>query len=387
MVLFTELMAAIEPHLGGQRDKAAFMRDMLERLSAVPESQWFNTRATAPGGDHADSSLRKFYSRGISKKLAKRMLDNPTRDNFVDSLNYVNDIETESANEVKAALAEAVQPFTDIELNEDNVGNVLFDLFQQSFNFIVNPALENDRTIAEATKVSELAKGKHGTRLLEECKHTCSNNGCGCHLATTSGQGVSAPLYGVVRIAGPSRDYENLIALCPSCFQSYVLGHKKADETALKANKQAQVRAANARDVLSSVDIERGITKVIERLGAAKSKDFEPLNFDPVAVKNKIDEDTEFFLYSEVLNHVRLYFRFIERQMQEAARQQLFDDTLLRAQIKALSKKLVAKDYGKTHVHAHLAERLSNITKQDPRYCAYVVSYFVQSCEVFDAAA
>lgn len=140
-MLFTELMRAAYPHLGSERNTAAFMRDMLERLSAVPEEQWFTTRGKTPGEDHSDETLRKWFNRGLPKTLARRMLANPTRDNFIDSLNYVNDIETQSADEVKVALALSIASFTDANVDEDNVGEILFDLFQQSFEFIVNPDL------------------------------------------------------------------------------------------------------------------------------------------------------------------------------------------------------------------------------------------------------
>lgn len=386
-MLFTELMRAAYPHLGSERNTAAFMRDMLERLSAVPEEQWFTTRGKTPGEDHSDETLRKWFNRGLPKTLARRMLANPTRDNFIDSLNYVNDIETQSADEVKVALALSIASFTDANVDEDNVGEILFDLFQQSFEFIINPDLENDRKLQQASTISTTAKGRFGSRLLEECKYTCSRNGCGQHLQVPATNNRAEPLYEITRIAGDSRDYPNLIALCPTCFHDYTLGHKKVAETELKKNKQIQTRVAEAREVASTVDIERGITKVIEKLGNAKLQDFEPLSFDPVAVKAKIDESIDFFLYDEVMRHVTKYYRFIEGQMQEEARLKTFDDNLLRAQIKALSKKLVEKGYPKMRIHADLSDRLSQITKQDVRYCAFVVSYFVQSCEVFDVTA
>lgn len=386
-MLFTELMHAIYPHLAGERKAAAFMRDMLERLSAVPETLWFTSRGSAPAEDKADATLHKWYTRGLPKTMACRMLKNPTRENFIDSLNYVNDIETESADEVKAALVDCIAAFTDRDVDEDSIGDVLFDLIQQSLEFIVNPELENDRKIQQATTVSDRVKGRHGSGLLEECKHTCSRPGCGQHLQPPACNNTAAPNYGITRLAGDSRNYTNLIALCPSCFHSYSLGHPKPEETELTKIKQLQVRSAESRQVLSTVDIERGITKVVEKLGNASLKDLEPLTYDPVAVKDKIDEQADHFIYDEVMTHVTRYFRLVEKQMQEEAQLKTFDDDLLRAQIKALSRKLIAKGYSPTRVHNDLTEHLSQITKQDRRFCGFVVSYFVQSCEVLDASA
>ncbi|WP_148130817.1 ABC-three component system protein [Alloscardovia sp. HMSC034E08] len=66
-----------------------------------------------------------------------------------------------------------------------------------------------------------------------------------------------------------------------------------------------------------TVDIERGITRVVEKLGNANLKDLELLTYDPVAVKDKIDEQSDYFIYDEVMTHVTRYFRFIEKQMQD----------------------------------------------------------------------
>lgn len=387
LLLFTELTHAIYPHLSGERNTAAFMRDMLERLSSVPEELWFTSRGKTPGEDHSDESLRKWFNRGLTKTLARRMLANPTRDNFVDSFNYVNDIETESADEVKAALAASIADFTDEDVDENNVGDVLFDLFQQSFEFIVAPELENDRKVRQAESISDAAKRKFGSRLLEECKYTCSRTGCGQYLQQPASNDIAVPNYAIVRIAGDSRGYLNLLALCPECFHSYVIAHKKADETELSKIKKIQVRSAQSRKLLSTVDIERGISKVVEKLGNANLKEFEDLSYDPVAVKDKIDEQVDHFLYDEVMFHVTRYFRFIEEQMQEEARLKTFDDDLLRSQIKAISRKLLDNGCSLSRVHNDLTEKISRITKQDRRYCAFIVSYFIQSCEVLDASA
>lgn len=70
------------------------------------------------------------------------MLKNPTRTYFVDSLNFINNIEIESADQTKAVLVGSVKPFVGEELDSYHVGDVLIDLIQQSLEFIVNSKLE-----------------------------------------------------------------------------------------------------------------------------------------------------------------------------------------------------------------------------------------------------
>lgn len=387
MSFFTELMKAAYPHLSEGQNTAPYMRDMIGRLCAVPEEQWYTRRDKTPDADYKDETLRKYCNRGVSKKLARLMLANPTRQTFIDSLNYVNDARSEAADEIKVALAEAIAPFTDAKVDAFNVGEVFFDLIQESLEYLVNPELEAERKLERAEQASSAAKRKYGSRLIEECKFMCSQPGCSKALQIPNPSGQAQPLYEIVRIKADSAAYENLLALCPDSFHQYVMGHKKKDATELEKVKQSQLRSADARHLLTTVDIEQGIIKVIENLSRAKCTDVELLNYEPVEVKQKIDQTAEFFLYDEVFHQVTRYFRLVEQQLREQARLKVIDDDLLRAQIKSSYKKLADKQLTKATIHDQLTKRLSDITKQDQRYCAYVVSYFVQSCEVFDASA
>ncbi len=134
------------------------------------------------------------------------------------------------------------------------------------------------------------------------------------------------PNYGIAHIFGNSRTYLNLIAVCAEYFHSYVAAHKKTKEIDLSKIKQLYKRSADSRQNLSTVEIECGISKSVEKPGTAKLKDFEQLNYAPVAVKDKFDEvrpkfdeQTDHFLYDEVMTHVTYYCRFIEKQKQEKA--------------------------------------------------------------------
>lgn len=386
-MLFSDLMQAIHPHLKGTDDIPTFVRDILERLSAVPEPLWGTARGKEPASNLSDDSLRKFYHRGISKKLARQMLKNPTRSNFVDSLEYVNDIETESADEIKAALAESIAPFTDEEVDETNVGEILFDLFQLSFKLIVDPDLEENQNVLVATRISDNAKKTFGSRLLEECKHTCSFTGCGKHLLKYGENGHASSLYAILRISGSARSYDNFIACCMDCFQTYTLGHKAADERSLRDNKVRQQSSMENRLLLSSVEIEHGICKVIEALAKADLNSCESLNYEPAAVKDKINPESNYALYDDVLRYVVRYYLFIERRLQKEVQLRSLNDNLLRSQIKAQCQKLSEKNKSKTEIFDALTDYLQRLSKQEKCFCCYVVSYFVQSCEVFDVAS
>lgn len=383
-MLFVELAHAIHPYLMKDGDVPSFMRDLIQRICNIPEDEWYTKKDPSSDEKYKDGSLRKFYTRGLTKKLAKNMLGRLTRKNFIDSLNH-DDYATDVSEVNRQSLAKAIMPFTDVAVNEDNVADVLFDLLKLSIEYTVNPELEKDRELKKATTFSNKAKINYGPKLLEDCKHTCSKPDCGNNLLTVTSDNQSTDDFEIIKISGNENTYDNLLAFCHDCFNSYSLKHTKTDERELIKIKALQSQTNDARQTLKTVDIEHGIRKVIENLKRAKQSDFESLNYTPVFVEQKIESQSNYFLYTEVITNVTKFYKYIDDAMKEAVKAKYFDDDLLRAQIKASYRKLGDKKMPKELIYQSLAERLNQITKQDVRYCYIVISYFIQSCEVFNA--
>ena len=331
-MLFTELVHAIHPHLMKDADVPDFMRNLIQMLCDIPEEDWSTKKDPSSEQANKDSSLRKFYTKGPTKKLAKSMLGRLTRDNFIESI-YHDDYAAERTDVVLESLAEDIQPFVN-DVDKDNVGEALFDLFKQSLEFIVNPELENDRKLSAAKTKSQKAKGLYGSGLLDDCRYTCSIPGCGKHLQVINDKNHAVDDYEIARInAGKKSIYENLIAVCHDCFQSYVFKHKKAEEKELQIIKKLQTDARSTRCTLDEVAIEKGITQVIEKLSKAKPDELTELNYDAVSVPEKIDETLHHFLVHEVKGNVVKYFLFIKQTMKDMVQKKQLSD-LLRAQIK-----------------------------------------------------
>ena len=383
-MMFTELVHAIHPHLMKDADVPDFMRNIIQMLCDIPEEDWSTKKDPSSEQANKDSSLRKFYTKGPTKKLAKSMLGRLTSENFIEAI-YHDDSLNDRTDTVLESLAEDIQPFAE-DVDKDNVGEVLFDLFKQSLDFIVNPELENDRIIASAKEASRKAKGIYGLGLLEDCRHTCSYPGCGKHLQTVNDKYHTVNNYEVASIKGSrSLSYENLIAMCHDCFQNYVFKHTKTEEKDLVTIKKLQSDARSMRQILDEVAIEKGITKVIYNLSKAKPTQLLSLNYDALRVPEKIDEELYLFLVDEVTAHVTKYYLFIEKTMKDLAQQSQLSDGLLRAQIADSYRKLAEKKKSPEIIYSALSEKIRSITKQDIRFCSIVVSYFIQSCEVFDA--
>lgn len=385
-MLFTELMHAIHPHLMKDADVPSFTRNIIQMLCNIPEDDWYTKKDPSSEQSYKDESLRKFYNRGLTKKLAKSMLAVGvlTKNNFIDSINH-----PERDDIVLDGLVDDVQPFCDTSTNvtNQNVAEILFELFHKSLEYIVNPELENDRKIRQGQTISNRAKGSFGSGLVDDCKYTCSMPLCGKHLQTITPQNQTAADYEIIPIEeSKGVKYENLIAVCHDCFQKYTLSHTKAEKKSLKAIKKLQMDARSTRQTLDDIAISKGIELVIENLSNAKPSELKDLTYDPVSVSEKIDEDNCYFLVNDIKNNVARYYNYIEKTMRNLSMKNVYSDDLIRAQMKESYKQL-ASNHTLTpeQIFSELSKRIQRITKQDIRFCYIVVSYFVQSCEVFNA--
>lgn len=385
-MLFTELMHAIHPHLMKDADVPSFTRNIIQMLCNIPEDDWYTKKDPSSEQSYKDESLRKFYNRGLTKKLAKSMLAVGvlTKNNFIDSINH-----PERDDIVLDGLVDDVQPFCDTSTNvtNQNVAEILFELFHKSLEYIVNPELENDRKIRQGQTISNRAKGSFGSGLVDDCKYTCSMPLCGKHLQTITPQNQTAADYEIIPIEeSKGVKYENLIAVCHDCFQKYTLSHTKAEKKSLKAIKKLQMDARSTRQTLDDIAISKGIELVIENLSNAKPSELKDLTYDPVSVSEKIDEDNCCFLVNDIKNNVARYYNYIEKTMRNLSMKNVYSDDLIRAQMKESYKQL-ASNHTLTpeQIFSELSKRIQRITKQDIRFCYIVVSYFVQSCEVFNA--
>ena len=56
-------------------------------------------------------------------------------------------------------------------------------------------------------------------------------------------------------------------------------------------------------------------------------------------------------------------------------------------QMKALYRRLKKTKKSREEIFNEIVEKIHRVTLQEALYCQIVVSYFIQSCEVFDAIA
>ena len=103
------------------------------------------------------------------------------------------------------------------------------------------------------------------------------------------------------------------------------------------------------------------------------------------AEKKKVVPEDDVSLYIMVNNYVNTYFIRIREIMINLDKRGEIDYDEIQDQMRAIYKKLKKANKSKLLIFNEITEKVHRATLQDPTYCQVVVSYFIQSCEVFDA--
>ena len=111
------------------------------------------------------------------------------------------------------------------------------------------------------------------------------------------------------------------------------------------------------------------------------------IEFNPKEIQQKIDPNKHRVLYNTVINHSNEYFRQVKSIMKDLDKSGEIDYEDLQNQIRAMYKKLNKVEKSQEEIFNEISEKINAVTFQERLYCDIIVSYFVQSCEVYDAIA
>lgn len=131
--------------------------------------------------------------------------------------------------------------------------------------------------------------------------------------------------------------------------------------------------------------MKSGIVGVIRKVKKLGEKDLAGASLDPKEIKQKLSPTQDMALYIAVNGYITTYFPRIKEIMMSLDKRGEIDYDEIQDQIHTFYKRL--KKANKTHLEIfnEIASKIHCVTLQDNIYCQIVVSYFVQSCEVFDA--
>ena len=372
---FQTLFKILKKHMSDGDDIPYFFREIMAMITDVTEEEWGTSRD--PSKRTKDSTLRNYSKRGLSKTLAKNIVYRLTPEVLIERINERNETQ-------RRLMAEDLHGY-DSTISAENVGekvaDMMMQIIQQSAGLISQTKLQKQ----QQQKLAFDLKNKYGEYLLAEAENVCPFPGCDRSLIVVKNHKM-APSFEVglidkTREAKPN----NLLAMCPQCYATYLLDNSKKKCKELLAVKKTLLARRQVVQMLDELPLERGIVGVVTRIKEQHIKNFEEVSLDPKELVKKIDPAQEQLLFITVKQYVLSYFMVVRDIMMNLDKRGEIDYESLQNQMHALYRNLSKKGKTQIEIFTEISEKLHRQSLQEIIYCQVVVSYFIQSCEVFDA--
>lgn len=329
-----------------------------------------------------------FYGEHDITTLAKKI----NRD--LDSKYFEEFIDTETEDTIKGLCHDFAEDCPGI--NEINFKLKISERFRQIINTAATPKRKNKKKnvlVPQVTGTTEIAttqssiKEQFGALLVAEECSVCPCDGCSTPLFLNI-RGHLGANYEVALIdpSMPASILENLIALCPSCYNRYITGSTDEQMQRLKSIKKNLIADYEAKETVSMQKVEDGIRRVLEKIPKLPVPENVDLNYDPVTLRQKISADN-LMLYLKAKTNVNVYYSTVQDAFTQLNAEGVLRYHPFCLQVRMLYLTLDDKGYTQNKIFDEMVNWLQTVTNEDRSSCEVIISYFVQKCEVFDAIA
>lgn len=357
-------------------DVPYFFKDLIAMITDVSEDEWGTPKDPSTKLSQ-ESTLRTYAKRGLSKKFAQSIVYRLTPEIFIDSLNA-------RPAAIRDLLADDFKPY-DSSANAKNIAEKLADVFTEIIRIAagLTPPSELERQKQQQSEMQ--LRSKYGDYLINETKHVCPFPGCGRSLVITNA-GKATNSYSVALIdKKKAPTLENLLALCPRCYATYSIDDNSKICKELNGVKKILVAHQQSVQLLDDLPLEKGIVGVISKVKNLKEKDLADASLDPKEIKQKLTPADNMALYITVNTYVSTYYVKLHEIMVNADKRGDIDYDEVQDQMHAIYKRLKKAKKTNVEIFNEIVQKIHKISLQDDIFCQIVVSYFIQSCEVFDA--
>lgn len=259
--------------------------------------------------------------------------------------------------------------------NAGNIQNIkeLTDEYLSSFDAeAADIIFEPDHNKLDAAFAEEIAVDAHHIALLTEVGGKCTV--CGRALATSI-DSADTDYSQIVNIDGEE------VILCVDCARK-VKSYSEAQKADLLSQKEEMTIKTAVVDAVARNEIERQIEAALREIDQLDETPETKLKTDPAPVEKKIKGKR---LRRDVLNDVLPLFDGVNEILDRLSGEGVFNIDKLEKNIRRMSEDADTGQLSQDAVFDILVETLYDKTGRKYRAaCRIVVSYFVQSCEVFE---
>ena len=366
----------MKKYLADGDDVPAFFRELMAMITTVTEEDW-GTSKDPSSPRLGDETIRSYTKRKLPKKLASTIVYRLTPDRLTKRIKRLKSV----TRELFAADLNAY----DSTITADNVGEKVTMLMVEIIQVSAGLAPKNELVRQHQARLAVDLKSKYGDYLFGETSGYCPFPGCGRELEITS-TGKVQRVYEVGLIdKSKGTEPDNLLAMCPQCHATYILDDNKKLMKELLTVKSMLSAHRQSVHLLDNLPLEKGIIGVIGKISKLGEKDLEGASINPKEIKQKLSPARDTAIYILVNGYVTVYFVKIREIMTNLDKRGEIDYDEMQNQIHAMYKRLSKAHKSRMEIFNEIVGRIHRIALQDEVYCQIVVSYFIQSCEVFDA--
>lgn len=372
---FKTLFPILKKYMADGDDVPAFFRELMATITTVTEEEWGTSKD--PSTKLSDETIRSYTKRKLPKKLASTIVYRLTPDRLTKRIKRMKS----ATRELFAADLKAY----DATITADNVGEKVTALLVEIIQLSAGLAPKNELALQQQTRLAADLKSRYGDYLFGETSGYCPFPGCGRELEITA-MGRAQRVY-EVGLIDRSKNAEpgNLLAMCPQCHTTYLLdSDKKLTKELLDVKRMLSAHRQSVH-LLDDLPLEKGIIGVIGKISKLGEKDLEGASLDPKEIKQKLSPARDAAIYILVNGYVSAYFVKIREIMTNLDKRGEIVYDEMQDQIHAMYKRLSKASKSRMEIFNEIVGKIHRITLQDEVYCQIVVSYFIQSCEVFNA--
>lgn len=395
---FEEFFNLIFPVLADEKSIDAFMREIFDHILDLPE----DGSVVNPLYNNTGATLRKYVNPNDAMHHLPAKLIRPVH-KYTNATLFSTYLRT-YPKEALTNLAAVLSPYIS-DVTPANVHDRCADLFRHILDDLVGFTREPPQlSLASVvnTTLSPTIVENYGTRLLLETHGFCPYKGCTNELHEVTSSGTAEPTYALTLIDTMKRpSYENLIALCPACHARYLAeqesGFYETSLAFLRQKKQELMIEETTNSILSQHEIETGVDRLLRKIQVdlveLSDEELEELklNYDPVKVRQKIpgNDLEQKMLRTKVLRNVRAYFNLVNQSLRNLNKERVIRQRVFSSQVRSLfidfdETTIDGMSLTQTLIFDKLVDWLHRRTDEASDVCAIVISYFIQSCEVFD---
>ncbi len=183
-----------------------------------------------------------------------------------------------------------------------------------------------------------------------------------------------------------SESFQNKIALCFDCHKNYDFRKNIYEYNRMLEIKRRAYYAEQTKKELSAINLYKNIEKLLDKIATLdlSQKESIELKMKPVKITNKFYK-SESLLKNKIKNYVIDYFYFINDYAKNIAETKQLNFEILSTNIRLAYQTAAESNRPKIEIFNYLVEWLMSKTEsKDQIVCEILISYFVQSCEVFD---